>query len=111
MTKAEWLACTDLSRMLESLRGKASDRRLRLSAYAAAVELLGELEDEERRRKIEPVERFAGNADLNRTPLLVLRAVLLQPGFALRSKPGHPADADHRYLFDAACKSWKMTPD
>jgi hypothetical protein len=44
------------------------------------------------------------------TLFLVLRAVLLQPGFPLCSNPGCPADADHQYSFDAACKNWKMEP-
>lgn len=40
MTEAEWLASSDLRPMVEFLRGKASDRRLRLFAVACCQQLM-----------------------------------------------------------------------
>src|SRR5262245_18004025 len=39
MTEAEWLACTDPEKMLEFLRGKASERKLRLFACGCCYRL------------------------------------------------------------------------
>jgi hypothetical protein len=36
MTEAEWLACADPEKMLEFLRGRASERKLRLFFSPAA---------------------------------------------------------------------------
>ncbi len=44
MTEAEWLACTDLQPMLEFLRGKAGERKLRLCAAAWAWSILWQAE-------------------------------------------------------------------
>jgi hypothetical protein len=59
MTEAEWLASTDPWEMLEFLRDKASDRKLRLFA-AASVRLNSRLlTDERSKNAIETAERVA----------------------------------------------------
>jgi hypothetical protein len=63
VTEAEWLACTEPERMLEFLRGKASDRKLRLFAVACCRRIWQHIEDD-CRRFIETAELFAdGKAD------------------------------------------------
>src|SRR5438046_1153040 len=57
MTEAEWLAATDPTPMLEFLRGKTSDRKLRLFAVAALR--VGQDNDPETITRIEVAERFA----------------------------------------------------
>ncbi len=59
MTEAEWRACTDPERMLEFLRGKATDRKLRLFACAWVRRMWNVVEDERSRAAVEVAERTA----------------------------------------------------
>ena len=59
MTEAEWLTCIDPRTMLEFLRGKASDRKLRLFACACCRRVPCVARDSGSRRVLEAAERFS----------------------------------------------------
>ena len=59
VTEAEWLACTDPQPMLEYLRGKASDRKLRLFACACCRRLWHLMNDKRSRDAADVAEEYA----------------------------------------------------
>jgi hypothetical protein len=59
VTEAEWLACTDPDPMLEYLRGRASQRKLRLFAVACCRRVERLFGDKRTRRAVEIAERYA----------------------------------------------------
>ena len=69
MTEAEWLACTDPQPMLELLRRKASDRKIRLFAVACCRRVWASLEHEEFREAVRKAESFADGL-VDRTEML-----------------------------------------
>jgi hypothetical protein len=59
MTEAEWLACDDSHDMLQSLRGRAGDRKLRLFAVACCRRVWDQIPPGVARRAVEEAERAA----------------------------------------------------
>src|SRR5262245_24679442 len=59
MTEAEWLACDEPYRLLELLKGKASDRKFRLFAVACCRRLWDQLRHPHCRAAVERGEQFA----------------------------------------------------
>ncbi len=59
MTEEEWFACTDVYDMLEYLREKVSDRKLRLFAIGCVRSILHLLPDQKCREAVDLAEAFA----------------------------------------------------
>ena len=76
MTEAEWLACGDPKQMLEFLRGKASERKLRLFACACACcRRLWRFLDERSREALEDIEKSADGPRGNSESMLLFGTI------------------------------------
>jgi hypothetical protein len=72
MIELGWLACTDPTPMLEFLRGKASERKLRLFACACCRDIWNLIRSESSRRALEASEDYA-DGKIRRKKLIELR--------------------------------------
>src|SRR5262245_15223836 len=76
MTKAEWLACADPTRMLTSLAGQSSERKLRLFGITCARRWPGLFPDGPDRAVLDTLEHYAdGSATRKGVGAMVLRAL------------------------------------
>jgi hypothetical protein len=117
MTEAEWLACPDPEPMLQFLRRKASDRKVRLFAVACCRRVWPSLEREEFRDAVQKAELFAdglidraevSQAHLKARPIFrVLDGKHHGPGAALTASgfPGPPKSLLQR-VADALDDPW-----
>ena|SRR5579872_1653038 len=80
MTETEWLTCTDPTPMLEFLRGKATDRKLRLLACACCRRIWHRFRDQRSRQAVEIAEQYADEPNSHE-----LRSALSQASVAALS--------------------------
>jgi hypothetical protein len=96
MTEAEWLECDDLERLLDRLRDKITNRKLRLFACGCCRHAWHLLTHSLHRTAVEVAERYAdglaGREELARSndvESIIFRAT--QPGLVYRPKDALPA--------------------
>jgi len=95
MTESEWLECIDKDDMLNFLRGKVSERKLRLFAAACVRQVWHLLADDRFRKAVESAEAFADGL-LDMAALSAVHEIALQAWHALAS---HNEWAEQRAKF------------
>jgi hypothetical protein len=94
MTETEWLVCEDPKLMLDFLKGKASDRKMRLLSCACCRRFWHLLSDERSRQAVDVAERLADGLVNKNAWLAALREAAHAYQAARAASPPGPNTAD-----------------
>jgi hypothetical protein len=116
MTEEEWLSCTDPEPMLEVLRGKSSDRKLRLFGCGFCWHFWHRLPDERIRQAWMVAERYADGCATEAERTQAIGPLLQEDQTPLWRQQGRKVEAGSReenllaYLQQAAVGSLHLRP-
>jgi len=105
MTEAEWLTCDNPTRMKVVLRGRASERKLRLLGCGCCRVVWDRITDDRNRRAVGVVERYADGIASRASMAVAERESSAASGFAFGSAGTTPARHRSRR---AGCTSWAV---